>query len=298
MSPQIVESPFVSQGMNCAGRLYLPADLSRKPPVVVMAHGFGTEKEFRLPAFAERFVRELDCAVFLFDYRNFGGSAGTPRNLVNPWRHVQDLRAALSHIRELPEVDGSRIALWGSSFGGGHVLVAAARDPEVRAVVSQVPFVDGLASLSMLTPLNMLKATGHGLLDGLKGLLGLKPHTVPIVSTPERFGAMNSPESFPGYMAIVPEGSTWRNAVPARIALIVSFYSPMRAARKVRCPVLLVAARGDSLVPVQAVRKTARRISDCEFEELDCNHFAPYFGEWFEKNIELQTEFLQQHLFS
>jgi pimeloyl-ACP methyl ester carboxylesterase len=149
----------------------------------------------------------------------------------------------------------------------------------------------------MLTPVNMIKATGHGLLDGIKWLCGLSPHTVPIVATPERFAAMNSSESYPGYMAIVPEDTTWKNEVPARIALIVSFYSPMRAARKVRCPVLIVAAKGDSLVPVKAVRKTARRIVDCEFEELDCNHFAPYFGKWFEKNIELQTEFLKQHLF-
>ncbi len=38
-------------------------------------------------------------AVFLFDYRNFGGSDGEPRNLVVPQRHVQDWRAALAHIK-------------------------------------------------------------------------------------------------------------------------------------------------------------------------------------------------------
>ena len=34
------------------------------------------------------------------------------------------------------------IGLWGSSYSGGHVVYAAARDPRVKATVSQVPALD------------------------------------------------------------------------------------------------------------------------------------------------------------
>lgn len=62
-------------------------------------------------------------------------------------RHVEDYRAALdyvrgSHLSDL--IDPSRVALWGTSFAGGHVVNVAATDlvPDhvgsVRAVVSQV----------------------------------------------------------------------------------------------------------------------------------------------------------------
>ena len=36
-------------------------------------------------------------------------------------------------------MDANRIGLWGSSFGGGHVLYVAGHDPRIKAVVSQVP---------------------------------------------------------------------------------------------------------------------------------------------------------------
>ncbi len=36
--------------------------------------------------------------------------------------------------------------MWGTSFGGGHVIVTAAEDRRIAAVIAQCPFTDGLAS--------------------------------------------------------------------------------------------------------------------------------------------------------
>src|SRR5581483_5682701 len=49
---------FVSQGLSCAGWLYVPDDLRRgeRRPAIVMAHGFSAVKEMHLPNFAERFT--------------------------------------------------------------------------------------------------------------------------------------------------------------------------------------------------------------------------------------------------
>src|SRR2546430_16628150 len=47
-------------------------------PAVVMAHGIGGIKAGGLAPFAERF-REEGFVAIAFDYRNFGGSGGPPR---------------------------------------------------------------------------------------------------------------------------------------------------------------------------------------------------------------------------
>jgi hypothetical protein len=71
--------------------------------------------------------------------RCFGGSDGEPRSWVAPKRHVADWLDAIKHVREqlADRVDVSRLALWGTSFAGGHVLVVASQTPNISAIVSQ-----------------------------------------------------------------------------------------------------------------------------------------------------------------
>ncbi|MFB6143284.1 MAG: alpha/beta hydrolase [Halorientalis sp.] len=104
---------FESEGTRCAGWLYEPQGVE-DPPVVVMAHGFGGEREARLPAFAERFAA-AGLAAFVFDYRGFGDSDGDPPHVVSGPRRVTDYEAALAHVRSLDGVDSDRVGLWGTS---------------------------------------------------------------------------------------------------------------------------------------------------------------------------------------
>nr|MDO8063075.1 alpha/beta fold hydrolase [Candidatus Freyrarchaeum guaymaensis] len=288
-----LDSDFVSGGLRCAGWLYIPEGV-RRPPVVVMAHGFAAERSFRLPAFAEVFCRE-GLAVFLFDYRHFGGSEGKPKNLVSPKRQLEDWEAALSHVRSLEEVDGGRVALWGTSFSGGHVLVTAARDHHVSAVVSQVPFVDGLATASLLGLGFTLRAVAHGLADALASLIG-RVHHVPVVSDPDEFAVMNTPGSKEGYLSLVPEGSTWQNKCPARTLLSVPLYRPVRHASKIRCPVLVVYAKRDTLIPPGAVEKAASKMRNVKVVGLDVGHFDVYFDPVFSEVVKMESEFLRENL--
>ncbi len=288
-----VDSRFLSGGMKCAGSLYLPE--AEKPPVVVMAHGFGAERSFRLPAFAERFV-EKGMAVYLFDYRNFGDSPGEPRNLVSPRRHVADWGAAIAHVRGLREVDGGRMGLWGTSFSGGHVMVAAAKFAPVKAVVSQVPFVDGVATAFGFKPAFVVRAVAHALRD-LATLATARPaHLVPIVGDPDEFAMMNTPDSRPGYMALVPEGTAWRNECPARAGLTLTAYRPVMYAGKINCPALIVLAEKDSLISPGSVRRTAAKIRNATVAPMPVGHFDVYVGDWFEKVVELEGEFLRENL--
>ncbi len=294
-SMKIIKADFINKGMRCDGDLYLPEGVN-KPPVVIMAHGLSAVKAFRLPAFAERFV-ERGIAAFLFDYRTFGQSDGEPRHVVDPFHHIQDWHAAIAHVRNLPDIDAGRIALWGSSFAGGHVILVAAKDDKVKAVVSQVPLVSGFSSIRVRSIPDIILATYYGMIDYMKTVLGLPPHYSPAIALPGTFAAMNSEESYPGFRSIIPEGSDWENKLTSRFFILLAlFYYPVFHAVNVKAPVLLIGGRNDSLCPFSTVQKTAERLPNCEFVVLDCNHFEPYTGERFEQSIKIQIDFLERKL--
>ncbi len=289
-----IVSDFTSGGVRCAGTLYLP-DGAERPPVVVMAHGLGAERAFRLPAFAAKFASE-GIAAFVFDYRCFGDSDGEPRNLINPWRHINDWLAAIAHVRSLEAIDTSRVALWGSSFSGGHVVAAAAKSKGISGIVSQVPFVNGLSLIRLFSFSFLMSATLNGIRDLLRILTFRKPHLVPIVGKPDTFALMNTPDSWDGYTSLIPKGSRWKNECPARICLMIINYRPMGYARRVKCPALFVIADGDTLVDWKDVVKTADRIQNAEKMLLHAGHFEPYTGELFEKVSARETGFLRKVL--
>lgn len=288
------ETSFISHGLLCGARLYLPEG-GKRPPVVVMAHGIAAEMAFRLPPFARVFA-EAGIAAFVFDYRNFGESEGEPRNLVSPRRHLQDWRAATDHVRSLGSVDGSRMALWGSSFSGGHVLVTAAKTPGLKAVVSQVPFVDGIASARLVDRSKLLAGTVLALRDVARAAMHKSPVTVPVVGDPGELALMAAPDSKPGYLSLVPEDSDWKNEAPARVVLQIPAYRPVRYASRIDCPVLLLVAEKDTLIPPSAVKGTADMIREVELASLPVGHFDVYDGEDFEKVVSIEKEFLLRHL--
>ena len=290
----VAVSDFLSHGTRCAGRLYLPHGVA-EPPVVIMAHGFALEQAFGLGAYAERFV-DAGMAAFVFDYRNFGESDGRPRNLVDPRRHVQDWRAALAHVRSMKGVGSGRIALWGTSFAGGHVIVTAAREPGIGAVVSQVGHADGLATIRAVGPRMALHGVAAGLRDLGRALTGREPYCVPVVAAPGTYAAMNTPDALPGYMRLVPPSSAWRNEFPARGLLTVPLYRPIAYAARVRAPALIVVADGDSVCPPEAMARAAARMPNARLVRLPIGHFDVYAGEVFEQVVRIEVEFLAHHL--
>jgi dienelactone hydrolase len=284
----------MSSSLRCACWLYLP-DGKEKPPVVIMAHGLSGQRDFGLQQYAESFAGH-GMAALVFDYRNYGGSQGKPRNLVNPWRQLDDWRAAISHAKSLDAVDGSRLALWGTSFSGGHVVVTAAKTSGIKAVVAQVPFVDGISSTMQFPVAYQAQGLLHGMRDVLTMIRGNAPHTVPAVGEPGTFALMNTEECMPGYYTLVPQDTTWKNEVPARFMLMVSAYRPTMYARKIACPILIMYARKDSLIPYRAVVKMGRRIPGAEIVGLDVGHFEIYTGELFKQVVKRQAAFLKKHL--
>lgn len=283
---------FPCQQTTCDGDLWLPEGVS-KPPVIIMAHGFGAEKDWGLVPFAEAFVK-AGFAVYRFDYRGFGQSGGKPRGLVDGKEHVKDWSAAVDAIKARTDVDGKRLGVWGSSYSGGHVLALASQRPgDIKAVSSQVPFVNGLQS-SLLYPLHFQpKALWAALRDLMRGD-DEAPVTVPLASK-DQFAVMVCPEC-ELYKQLAPASRRDTLETPARVFLSLPFYYPATDAHLIQAPTLLIGAENDGLVPIKGVRDVAKAIAKVEYVELKVDHFQPYFGEIFKSNSARQVAFFKKHL--
>ncbi len=128
---------FDAEGVTLRGWFYT-AEGRRRRPHNFMAHGYSAVKEMYLDKYADIFAAAGFNAL-VFDNRNFGASDGEPRQEIDPWAQVRDYRHAITYATTLSEVDNDRIGVWGSSYSGGHVLVVAAIDRRVKAVVSPGP---------------------------------------------------------------------------------------------------------------------------------------------------------------
>lgn len=284
---------FLSGGVVCRAWLYLPD--GGPAPVIVMAHGLGGVRGMRLDVFAERF-QAAGYACLVFDYRHFGDSDGQPRQLLDIGRQLDDWAAAITFARTLDGVDATRIVLWGSSFGGGHVIVAAARDGGVAAVVSQCPFTDGPASAMAMPPRTSIALTALGLRDAIGARLGREPIMVPLAGEPGSTALMSTVDALPGYLGLVSEGIPFRNEVGARVALHIPLQRPGRSAADVTCPILFCVCETDSVAPAKATLRHAGRAPRGEVKLYADGHFDIYVGEAFERVVADQIDFLTTHV--
>jgi len=285
---------FRSGADTCAAWLYTP-DGAGPHPIVVMAHGFGGVRTARLWAYAERFA-EAGIAALLFDYRHFGDSSGEPRQMIDIGGQHDDYRAAVAFARGLDGVDPQRVALWGTSFSGGHVAVIAAEDHRLAAAISQGPYFDGIWALRAAGPADNVRMTVAGLRDETRRLLGRPPYRIPIVGPPGKAAAMNSPDAEPGYRALFSEGEEFRNEVAARVLLRIAPYRPVRHAARVACPWLFCICDNDVVTPPQPALKAASRAPRSDVRRYDAQHFDIYVGEMFERVVADQITFLERHL--
>ena len=288
---------FHSRGVRCEA-WWLPAETDalsndRGTPCVVMAHGFAATRDTGLLPFARRFAA-AGMHVLVFDYRGFGTSDGEPRQDVDHRKHRQDYHAALAFVRRRDDVDPDRVAVWGSSYSGGHVVVVAKQDPRVAAVVSQGAAMDGLKALfgssTSEGPGKALRMVGHVLRDVATIVRRRPPHLITVVAEPGTDAVITGEDAEDGFLSLA--GPTFRNEMCARGLLRVGFNRPVLAAGDVAVPALVVVAERDNVAPPSAVREAARRMPHAETLAFDCNHFDIYVGAVFEKSVARQVEFL------
>lgn len=132
--------------------------------------------------------------------------------------------------------------------------------------------------------------------DLLRAVTFRSPHYVPFVASSGEFALMNTSDSKEGYMALVPEGSSWKNETPARILLGIPLYRPVRFVDKIKCPVLIIYAGRDALIPSNTVEKAIAKIKNVESHRFDVEHLEVYTGELFERISAKEGEFLTKCL--
>jgi dipeptidyl aminopeptidase/acylaminoacyl peptidase len=137
------EVRFHSAGCELAGTLRLPELGSPPFPVIVQGPGWLGLRGAKVYRPYHEALLAAGFAVLVFDYRGFGESTGDASYL-DPMAQVADYRAAVTYLETRPELDPGRIGAFGSGgTGGGNAICAAALDPRLKAVVSQVPIADG-----------------------------------------------------------------------------------------------------------------------------------------------------------
>ena len=137
---------FLSEDAIVRGWLYRPEGATGDVPAVVLAGGWCYVRELVMPYYAEAFAA-AGIAALVFDYRNLGVSDGEPRQHLDPTAQIRDYHNALSFLERTDGIDTDRLGAWGISYSGGHVLIIAATDPRVKAIVSQIPVVDGYRNM-------------------------------------------------------------------------------------------------------------------------------------------------------
>ncbi|MDD7967971.1 alpha/beta hydrolase [Actinomycetospora lemnae] len=296
---------FTSGGLTCRGRLHRPAG-DAPAPCVVMAHGFSGTMDALLPSYAERFVAG-GLAVLLFDYRHFGESDGSPRQLVDAARQRADLRRAVELAREQPEVDGDAVALWGSSLGGSHVVELAADDPSIAAVVANVPALDVWRGRGDLRREMAQRGLGWGevaratarlvaaaVVDEARGLLHRSPHYIAVFGPMDR--AVFSDPGLAGWFHDLETTSpTWENRVTPRFLLHAPRYRAGTMER-LGMPLLVTLARDDTEISWRFVADRAARAPRAEVKLLPVGHFDVYHGRTFDEVAAEHLAFLRRHL--
>jgi fermentation-respiration switch protein FrsA (DUF1100 family) len=122
---------------------FYPTTASRA--AIILCHGFhggavDTDK-------AAKIGQASGYNTFTLDFRGCGESEGKTTS-VGYWE-VEDLLGAVDYLHTRPEVDPAKISVYGFSMGGAVAILAAEREPFIRAIITDAAFasLDSLLSV-------------------------------------------------------------------------------------------------------------------------------------------------------
>lgn len=294
---------------------------ANKPPwpLVVMAHGWAAVKEMNLDLFAAA-MSDSGLAALVFDHRGFGASTGLGGD-INPELQIADYREALTYAARSPDVDSSRLGVWGTSYSGGHALRLAAVDERVRAAVAQVPTISGgevtlrRNGRDSLARLQREWAREHERIAARKPpsyipAADLDGHEIPGVDSPD-IGKPVAPEDLPAaptksyadaerwrFYAELPEQRrrTWRNRITLLSHERYASYEPGESMPNVEVPLFVIYADADTITPTDLIETAlSRAATNVSAISVPGGHYGVY-GVHRERCARAAAEFLAAQL--
>lgn len=251
-----------------------------------MSAGWASLKEMSLDQSAEAFVAKLPIAALAYDHRSWGSSdtaPGQPKHEIIPSIQMSNMQDSITYAQGLPNIDATKVALWGSSYSGGHVLQVTAIDKRVKAVISQAPMVSGWETLLRLIRPDLIPGINAMFAgDRLARAAGQIAATVPVSdANPLIPSSLPSTEAFAFYTEweLKLEGK-WKNEVTVRSLEASRSYDPALFIERIApVPLLMVVAKEDVTTPVDislAAYQKAREPKQLVL--LPGGHFEVYLG--------------------
>ncbi len=252
-------------------------------PAIVMTPGFSSSIT-RLETVADAFVAR-GFGVLLYDQRTCGSSDGEPRQDVDPVAQDRDLQMALSFVEQHPALDSDRIGLWGSSYSGAMVLVVAATDRRVKAVVSQVPFISGHDQFVLGNGEGALTVINDNMNADRQGRLkGEEPGRIQLVRMPD--DPADQPVLFEDqadyeYLVGGPQGPAegWINSVTIRSTGRALAYDVRPFMRRISpTPLMMIVAGDDQTTPPSlALEAYDAALEPKELVMISGGHYGVYW---------------------
>ena len=292
---------------------YYPVS-STDAPIIVMTQGLTLLKEHHLQNWATRF-QQAGYAVLAYDHRGWGssdgGSAGNEHlcNEVNPLRQAEDYHDAVIFAGGLPEIDGARICIWGIGHSGGASTIAAADDPNIKAVILMMPWLSGRRDAAGFPPgaMDEMWNERRELCRGSSTAKDLKFIQVWNKDQTEAEGERGNilihgpmPYEFSAGLRKLSDaaGTPWENRLSLRSLYCIKRSDPKDYMRRIRVPCLHLAASEDVLTGTLEEHKAAFETGNepHEFVQLPTHHVGNYFDDAFEEGTKAQIAFLKKHL--
>ncbi len=270
---------FDANGTTLRGWFYTP--VGHAPcPTVVMSHGFSALKEMGLDDYAEVFAA-AGLACLIYDQRNFGASDGLPRAEIDPLAQMRDYRHALTYAESRPDVASDQLGIWGTSYSGGLVLMVVAVDRRVRRVVSQVPFISGLASFEALVPRDQQPAYFARLAAERRAIAGGATSQLVEICTDDPSKPVDSPGrlTYRYFNSWRTSGrSQWENQVTLRsLDYRLEFDAQPFLSLISPTPLLMIVATDDTVTPTAIALEACERAQEAKrLLLLAGHHYVPY----------------------
>jgi uncharacterized protein len=277
-------------------RAYLHSPDTDAHTGIVMCPGFGGVKPLIDP-YAALFA-EAGFAVLNYDNRGFGTSAGEPRQELNVFKQLTDMRDAITFAESEPEFDSEQgFGVWGSSFSGGLAIVTAANDPRVRCVVAQIPNVSGHRNaVKLFSGEQLQEIRRRAAIDRAARLRGAPPMMAPMFSDdPDELCAFPGPVPEEYREAI--ESGIWNNQTTIRsLENFIEFEPAGWLPYVTPKPLLMIVAEQDRCTYTEVQREVYESAAEPKkLLSFDGGHFDAY-STFFEQTGPPARDWFVEHL--